>query len=274
MSISTEKKSSEKKPKSTSMWKNDRFFQGDCGNFKLEKVNLPENTLFYVNQGYLSYKDSKKCYYNDICVIAQIILLAQQPKDVDSYECREDEVKILRTLYDRESGKILGIKYCVGLITVRDEPNEQFFDYGDVNNDSKNLYCTVKNKIPSSFKATCFGFLKNQFDGRVFMEQDHSEVFLYLPSTVDRSEDINKYMTSVHLKPFNVSIKELGEDFDPAQSFDRASVVKFMKKVAERSSQNLKRNADAFLSKTKHDNDTLVWPGGKRTMSNKFALTD
>ena len=105
MSISTGKKQSEKKPKSTTMWKNDGFFQGDCGNFKLEKANSPENTLFYVNQGYLSYKDSKKCYYNDIYIIAQIMLLANQPKDVESYECQDDEVKILRTLYDRDSRK-------------------------------------------------------------------------------------------------------------------------------------------------------------------------
>ena len=80
-------------------------------------------------------------------------------------------------------------------------------------------------------------------------------------------------MTSVHLKPFTVNIRELGEDFNPAQSFDRAQVVNFMKKNAERSSENLKRNIDAFPSKTKHDNDTLIWPGGKRTMSDKFALT-
>ena len=104
MSISTEKKQSdEKKPKSTNMWKSNGFFQGDCGNFKLEKVKLPENNLFYVNLRYLSYKESKKCYYNDISVIAQIMSLAQQPKDVDSYECREDEVKILRPLSDRDS---------------------------------------------------------------------------------------------------------------------------------------------------------------------------
>ena len=46
-----------------------------------------------------------------------------------------------------------------------------------------------------------------------------------------------------------------------------------MKKVAERSSQNLRRNADAFLSKTKHDNETLIWPKGMRMVSDKFALT-
>ena len=46
-----------------------------------------------------------------------------------------------------------------------------------------------------------------------------------------------------------------------------------MKKVTEQSLQNLKRNADAFLSTFKHDNDKFIWPGGKRTKSEKFALT-
>ena len=68
-------------------------------------------------------------------------------------------------------------------------------------------------------------------------------------------------------------MKDLVEDFNPAVSFDRAAVVSYMEKVAEQSSQNLKRNADAFLSKTKHDNETLIWPSGKRTVSDKFALT-
>ena len=67
MSISTEKNQDEKKLKSTTMWKNDGFFQGDCSNFKLEKVNLPENTLFYMNQGYL------------INFTAQKMSLARQP---------------------------------------------------------------------------------------------------------------------------------------------------------------------------------------------------
>ena len=58
MSISTEKKQDEKKLKSTTMWKNDGFFRGD---------DLPQNNLFYVNQGYLIY------------FTAQKILLALQP---------------------------------------------------------------------------------------------------------------------------------------------------------------------------------------------------
>ena len=94
-----------------------------------------------------------------------------------------------------------------------------------------------------------------------------------MPSTVDRSEKINKYLTSVHLKPFHVKPSDLGENFNPAIEFDRAAVVTYMKKVAEQSSQDLKRNADAFLSSINHDNEKLLWPGGKRTKADKFALT-
>ena len=54
MSISAEKKKDEKKPKSVTMWEYNRFFLDECSNFNLEKANMPENTLFYVNQGYLS----------------------------------------------------------------------------------------------------------------------------------------------------------------------------------------------------------------------------
>ena len=81
-------------------------------------------------------------------------------------------------------------------------------------------------------------------------------------------------MTSVFLKPFHVDSAVFGENFNPAdRDFDRVAAVSYMKKVARKSSQNLKRNADAFLSSQTHDNDKLLWPGGKRTQSDKFALT-
>ena len=83
-----------------------------------------------------------------------------------------------------------------------------------------------------------------------------------------------KHLTSIYVKPFNVNHEVFGENFDPySNDFDRESVVSYMKKVAEQSSRNLKRNADASLSAFKHDNDKLLWPGGKRTKNRKFALS-
>ena len=255
------------------MWTRNGFFVDECCDFSLEKANMPESTLLYVKQGYQSYKDSKKCYYNDIYIVAQIMPLAHQPQDIESYDCKDDEVKILRAKYDPANGKFWGIEYCIALITVENDPEEQYFDYRFVKANSKIPYSTKKSKIPSSFKATAFGTHKNQYESGVFLEQDFSKIFFCLPSTVDRCEEINKYLTSVCLKPYHVDISDLGEGFNPAISFDREPAVKCMKKIAKQSSQNLKRNADAFLAGLEHDNDSLIWPDGKRTVSNKFSLT-
>ena len=77
----------------------------------IEKANMPENTVYYVNQGYQSYKDNKKTYYNNVYIISQIMPLAMQPKDIESYLLKDDEVKILRAQYDPISGKFLGMEY-------------------------------------------------------------------------------------------------------------------------------------------------------------------
>ena len=97
--------------------------------------------------------------------------------------------------------------------------------------------------------------------------------FFYLPATVDRNEKINKYLTLVFLKPFHVDPAVFGENFNPAnRDFDRDAVFSYMKKVAQQSSKNLKRNVDAFLSSQTHDNNKLLCPGSKRTQSDQFAL--
>ena len=176
-------------------------------------------------------------------IIGQIILLAQQLKDIDVYEPKEDEVKILRPRYDPVSGEFLGIEYCLGLITVCNNPQEQFFDYGYNKDNAKVLFSTQKLKIPSSFKTTIFGQHRMQYEGGAF-NGDFSQLYFYLPSTVERNEKINKYLSSVNLKPFAINPKDFGDGFNPADfSFNRTAVVNMMKRVALQSSQNLKRNA-------------------------------
>ena len=159
-------------------------------------------------------------------ILAQIMSLAQQPKDIESYELNDNEVKILRPRYDPVSSEFLGIEYCVALVTVRNDQEEQFFDYGYDKVNSKVLYSTRKLKVSSSFKTTIFRQHKIQYEGGAFDEQKFSKLLFYLPATVDRNEKINKYLTSVHLKPFHVDPAVFGEKFNPADpNFDRAAVV-------------------------------------------------
>ena len=266
--------SEEKVLKSFNLWENFGYFGTESCDFSIEKANLPENNIFYINQGYQSFKEAKKVYYTDVFILAQIMPLAHQPKDIESDELNENEVKILRPKYDPVSSEFLGIEYCVALITMRNDQDEQFFDYGYNKQNAKVLYSTKKMKIPSSFTTTIFGQHKTQYEGAAFNDQKFSKLFFYLPATIDRNEKINKYMTSVFLKPFHVDSAVFGENFNPAdRDFDRAAVVSYVKKLNQQSSKNLKRNAGAFLSSQTHGNHKLLWPGGKRTQSDKFALT-
>ena len=67
------------------------------------------------------------------------------------------------------------------LVTVREDPEEQFLDYGYNKDNAKVLFSTKKVKIPSSFKSTVFGQHKMQYEGGVFSEQKHSDIFfIYL----------------------------------------------------------------------------------------------
>ena len=76
-------------------------------------------------------------------------------------------------------------------------------------------------------------------------------------------------------------MNEFGENFNPSvldsigdeREGVRKSVLNVLKKIADHSSQNLKRNTNGYLASVPHNNDTLLWPGGKDTQSDKFSLS-
>ena len=49
-----------KRKKSVFLWKNFGYFGSESCSFSIKEANLPENTIFHVNQGYQSFKDNKK----------------------------------------------------------------------------------------------------------------------------------------------------------------------------------------------------------------------
>ena len=72
------------------------FSSSQISDFSLEKVKLPEMTIFYVNQGYLSYKDNKNIYYVDSFILDQVTSLLKQPDNLDEYKPQENKAKIIR----------------------------------------------------------------------------------------------------------------------------------------------------------------------------------
>ena len=53
------------------IWRDYCYFKQQPCNFGIEKENIPENSMFYLNQGYQSFKDNKKIYYADMFLICQ-----------------------------------------------------------------------------------------------------------------------------------------------------------------------------------------------------------
>ena len=60
------------------VWKNNGFFGDIKPEMNLEKVNMPENTLIYVNQAYLStVKSGDIAMYNHNFILGQLITAAK-----------------------------------------------------------------------------------------------------------------------------------------------------------------------------------------------------
>ena len=75
----------------------------------MDKENYPENSIIYINQGYLTIKDNEKLYYADYYILGQIIQCINPPEDIYNYVCKEREVKIYRLRYDPTTGQFLDL---------------------------------------------------------------------------------------------------------------------------------------------------------------------
>ena len=248
--------------KTENAWKENGFFKEQRTDLTISKPNFPKNTLCYVNQGSISPIKGEQAIYLEFAIIGQILPFANpNPEiDLDHYDFKGNEVLLFVPSYNTETGLYQGLKKKLGYITLREDVNERFFSYGYQKEKSKVLYCTVKQPIPNIFHCTAFkkhmGYLLDENQKKSNM----SYMFLFLPSTLDRKEEIMQFKNNVHLHPVDVAYNDLKElngnsDFNPS-NFDKKTLrqnllplfYKYMKSVAETSNNNLTRNSDAYLS--------------------------
>ena len=142
------------------IWKEDGFFKDVRAELNLEKVNIPENC----------FKSGEIAMYLHNFVIGQLIIAANQPKDIANYTCLKNEVKLLSCVYDIETGQFKGIREQLAFIVLRGDANETFLSYGFDKLKSKLLYSFSKQKIPNAFVSVAF---KNHFEE--IMNGDRSE---------------------------------------------------------------------------------------------------
>ena len=117
----------------------------------------------------------------------------------------------------------------------------------------------MKKPMPNIFNCTVFkkhiSFLldENQNNAKF------SNLFMYLPSTLDGREDFMHYKYHVNLHPINITFDDLKQAadqkiMDPSflSSNNRSEVTdayyKIMRKIVVVSNQNLVRSSDVFIS--------------------------
>ena len=265
------------------IWKKNGFFKDVRAQLSLEKVNIPENCLIYINQGFLStVKNGEIAMYLDNFIIGQLIIAANQPKDIESYVCSPNEVKLLSPVYELESGQFKGIRKQMAFIVLRGDSDETFLSYGFDKTRSKTLFSYSKQQIPNAFVSVAF---KKHFEQIMSGDRDESSaLFYFLPSLSDRKEEINQYLNNVSLTPVDLTVDFI-EQFSENVAFkpdllsssdekERKPQIEILyglfKHMATVSDQNLERNVVHLnLAQGRHK---MEWSNSKFD-SSKFKLT-
>ena len=267
------------------IWKQDGFFKDVRAELNLDKVNIPENALLYINQGFLStVKSGEIAMYLHNFIIGQLIVAANQPKDIANYTCLKNEVKLLSCVYDVETGNFKGIREQLAFIVLRGDSDETFLSYGFDKIKSKLLYSFSKQQIPDAFVSVAF---KKHFDEIMNEKRSDSSslCFYFLPSVSDRKEEINQHKNNVALYPIDITLDFI-ESFSAEKVSFRPDLLNssdekerkpkiemlygLFNHIAKVSNQNLERNI-VHLNITQ-GRSTMEWSNSKFD-SSKFKLT-
>ena len=180
------------------IWSQSGYFKNQPTNCSMEKVNYPENSIFYISQGYSTIQNIKKMYYADDFLIDQNIEASNPPENIETHVCKDREVKLFGPNYDLSIEEFSGLCKTVGFIVVRGDDDELFFNCGFGAEKSKILYSHYRRRTRNSFGVTMFNPHRQMIESWE-VESVQLELFYFLPSITDRSEEIDKYMDNVSL---------------------------------------------------------------------------
>ena len=116
----TAEKPTSLKCNTTDFWKNYGYFKQKPWDFCIEKANLPENSIIYINQGYQSYKDNNKIFYADYYLLGQANHCLNQPEDLKNCEWGKN----LSARIWHCQRPVLGLYETLGYLTVWGDSGE------------------------------------------------------------------------------------------------------------------------------------------------------
>ena len=163
-------------------------FFGSTSRFQHFEKNFSENTLVYINnQVTISTINSELAIYVNCFVYGQIIPALNLPQDIDSCQCKQNEVKIALPLYDLSTGKFIGLDLQFGYIVLRGDPGEVFFSYGFNLETSKVLFSSSKERIPMRLHVLPLENIAKRLLMRVMQETVPRSFFTYLLQRTERN---------------------------------------------------------------------------------------
>ena len=135
----------------------------------------------------------------------------QSSINLDTYVLKENEVITYCPVYSKSTGLYGGLTKKLGYITLRGDDRKRFYSYGYNKEKSSLLYCSMKTPLPNIFSCTAFKKHLNYLFDQNQAKVKSSDMFLYLPSTLDREENFLKWKEHVHLHPIDITLYDLKE---------------------------------------------------------------
>lgn len=91
----------------------------------------------------------------------------------------------------------------IGILLVKGDVEEISLNYGFDKEKSKVLYCQYRRKIPNILCGTIFNrHISMIKSGELHLE--FLQLYFFLPSVTDRSEEINQYLQNFSITPINI----------------------------------------------------------------------
>ena len=138
--------------------------------------------------------------------IGQLIVAANQAVETDEYVCKDNEVKMFPYMYDLQMGGFVGLRCEVAFIVLRGYKRKLFLSYCFDTNKVSVLYFSSKQKIPDAFISTSFKKHCSEIMNERREKEEFSTLLYYLPSIINRKEEINQHCNNVNLSPVDCSI--------------------------------------------------------------------
>ena len=115
------------------VWQESGFFDDHWSDLTIQKVNFPENTLCYVNQGSVSLvKGGGPEIYLEFVVLGQLMPVANLDPSInlETHVFKENEAYLYIPVYNKATGLYGGLTKELAHITLRGDATERFYSYG------------------------------------------------------------------------------------------------------------------------------------------------